>query len=143
MNKKTILAGLTILTLVNAPLLFAQGMTNLRVDITCPATQGQSNVVTNFGTYIAGEGIEQVDSNNPTQIYFLGPVPLGTPSKLTEYNNAGTNYDSTTGQVDCIYSQSGYPTFVVSYILTNGKGGSIQYSNSNFISISLPVGLAK
>jgi hypothetical protein len=93
-------------------------------------------------TYIAGYGTEQIDQNPMVQPYFVGETANDTPSKLNGFINGGVSYNSTTGQIDCTYhSQNALSDFVVSYVLTNGRGGIVQNNTQNMIVIAVPMGL--
>jgi len=139
--KKFAFAALAVSAVVAAPLALAQNPTNILINVVCPSTQTPTNVITNFGNYIAGYGTEQIDQNPMVQPYFVGQTATDTPPRLNGFNSSGVNYDSTTGQVDCSYTQSGFTDLVVSYVLTNGRGGAVQNSNQNSLIIAMPVGL--
>ena len=113
------------------------------VTVYCPGTQGSSNVITNFGSYIGGYGVEYI-LNYTTQAYFRSTAYLqNVPASLANYFNESVAYNSTTGVISCTY-QSSIPTdaiFAVSYNLTNGLGGSVQSQSANAISINFPAGL--
>ena len=117
----------------------------LSVEFVCPGTQGTQNIVTNFGSYIAGYGTEFILSNNNNVYFKSNCLQDGTPRKLTNYNSSATDYDSTTGKVTCTYTSNNSiePNFSVGYYLTNGRGGTIQSQSNNVIAINLPVGFKK
>ena len=145
MRKNNALRSLVLLSsLVLSPgLVLADNPVTYGVTVYCPNTQGGSNIITNFGNYIAGYGVEYI-LNYTTQAYFRSASFIqNVPASLTNYANASVEYNSTTGIVSCLY-QSSIQTeaaFSVSYYLTNGFGGSIQSQASNTITISLPAGL--
>lgn len=112
------------------------------VDYICP----NASSLGNFGTYIAGIGFEILSARTTNTIYFQTRNPLmGVPSSLINYSNSGTNYDGPTGTVTCSFSSSNpaESNFDISYNITNGKGGQIQYRNSNSIRVLFFIGLAK
>lgn len=114
-------------------------------DIVCPATQGTSNVVTNFGNYIAGYGTQFMLANS-LPIYFKSSgAPTGVPSKLVSYINDTADYDSATGKVTCSYVSNslGQPAFSVDYYLTNGQGGIVVAQSNNSVSLMFQVGVKK
>jgi len=114
-------------------------------DIVCPATQGTSNVLTNFGNYIAGYGTQFMFSNSLPVYFKSSAYPTGVPSKLVSYINDTADYDSTTGKVTCSYVSNslGQPAFSVDYFLTNGQGGIVVAQSNNSISLLFQVGAKK
>ncbi|KTD76508.1 hypothetical protein [Legionella waltersii] len=142
MKKSSSVCSLLLLSFVSAAAL--AGPVNLIVDVYCPSTQGPM-VLTNFGDYIGGYGMENILSqNNP--VYFKSiSIAHDVPANLTTYFNESVNYNSTTGQVTCNYMSNNptEPRFGVAYSLTNGKGGAVQWQSQNSINITIPVGLRK
>ncbi|QRN02824.1 hypothetical protein GH742_02455 [Legionella sp. MW5194] len=139
MKKKalvSLISGLALTSLVHASPI---GVT---VDIFCPMAMG-SNALTNFGDYIAGYGYENLLSQNNLIYFKSDSVPTDLPTQLTNYFNEMVNYNSTTGRVTCGYVSNlpTEPRFTVSYYLTNGKGGAVQWQSSNSINIILPMGI--
>ncbi|KGP64184.1 hypothetical protein EP47_10305 [Legionella norrlandica] len=143
MKKFSTLCSLLLLSTITVSPATMAGPVGLVVDIYCPVTQGAPNVITNFGDYIAGYGMENILSqNNP--IYFKTiSMPHDVPAHLGNYYNETVNYNSTTGQVTCSYISNNpiEPRFAVAYTLTNGKGGAVQWQSGNSINIIFPVGL--
>ena len=145
MKKNHVLRSLLVLSsLVLSPgIVLAGNPIHYGVNVFCPYTQTGPNVITNFGSYIAGYGAEDILSQT-TQVYFRSTSYVGNvPARLNNYFNESISYDSTTGVVSCNY-QSNIPTdpvFSVSYNLTNGLGGAVQSQSSNAISIYFPAGL--
>lgn len=145
MKSSIALASLLSLSAIAPTLAFAEPG-GLNIVITCPATNGNQNVLTNFGEYIAGYGQETIEGVGGMPVYFRSFASnfSNLPTKLTNYRNEGVTYVSTTGQVNCNYvsqSPNKEPAFDVSYTLTNGKGGSVTRQAPNSITIRLPVGL--
>ena len=106
---------------------------------TCP----EVSLLSNFGDHIAGFGLEvMLSQNNP--IYFQSNAyPTGVPDTFSNYYNSGTDYDSISATVFCNYTSNNpveHP-FGLSYYVTNGKGGLVQYQNGNSINITFPVGV--
>lgn len=117
----------------------------LFVEFVCPGIQGTTNIVTNFGSYIAGYGTEFILSNSNSVYFRSSCTTESVPHKLTNYSNLSTDYDSTTGKITCTYTSNNQddPNFSVAYFLTNGRGGTIQSQSNNVISVNLPVGFKK
>lgn len=114
------------------------------VDITCPSAQGNTNVITNFGSYIAGYGSESVLSGSNLIYFKSNSLPDDIPRKLTNYFNESADYDSTTGRISCVFaSNTSDPRFSIAYFSTNGLGGIVQAQSNNSISIIFPVGIRK
>ena len=138
----------TLLSLVLSGVAIAPGgvmadPTNVSLYIACPETQPGWNMITNFGNYIAGFGMETVFSTN-IPVYFKSTyMPSNTPNTLINYGNSSIEYDSTTGIVTCNYSTNvaSNPVFSVSYTITNGKGGALESVSNKALSLIFPVGL--
>ncbi len=120
---------------------------SVKVTMDCPdiASKGAENV-TNYGTYIAGHGIEKVNGDAPTQPLFQGPTVPGAniPTDLVTngYGNNGVSYNPTNGAVTCYYKSSmGFDPFSISYLMVNALNGSTVGSGSEEIHIKLPIGL--
>src|SRR5579862_4897668 len=108
-----------------APIISHAAPIGVTEEIFCPYTQGSSNVITNFGNYIAGYGVANLLSQK-IDVYFKSSYfPEGVPSNLSNYLSQSANYDSTTGKVSCTYTSNKVPDpdFTVSYTIVNGKGG--------------------
>lgn len=142
LGKLVIISSLAISSIAGAVDL---GPTSTSIVINCPYTQGGPNVLTNFGSYIAGYGTENILSQY-NQIYFITNGSIdNVPSSLTNYYCESVAYNSTTSTVTCNY-QSSLPTeplFSVSYSITNGIGGAVVAQTGNSINILLPLGFAK
>lgn len=144
MNKNILLAailGASVLAL--SPLSASADPVGLRVTIQCPGIAGNQNVITNFGDYVGGSGMEIMDNQNPFPVYFKSvSLAPNTPADLSNYNNQSARYDSTKGSVSCAYTSSNLsePALSVSYALTNGKGGAVTGSDQASVSFVLPVG---
>jgi hypothetical protein len=50
MKKLVLISALAISAFVSVPAVYAQNPTSVILTVTCPATQGQNNVLSNFGT---------------------------------------------------------------------------------------------
>lgn len=112
----------------------------IQADFTCPIV----DMVANFGTYIAGVGMEELlDNHNPVYFKSNDYVGMDVSSDLSNYFNNGAFYDSTTGIVTCSYSSQihGDPSFDLDYYITNGYGGRIREQTANTIYIIFPFGL--
>ena len=143
MKKSSLVYSILLLSTITFSPVINAGPVGLVVDIYCPATQGTPNVVTHFGDYIAGYGVENILSqNNP--IYFKSiSLAHEVPAQLVNYYNESASYHSTTGQVTCTYASNNpvEPRFGVAYNVTNGKGGAVQWQSNNSINIIFPVGI--
>lgn len=137
-----ILAPLAMANPLKAPLNIIANPVGVPADIVCPSTLGSSNVLTNFGSYIAGFGTESILSVSNAVYFKSNSLPDEMPRKLVNYFNEAADYDSTTGKVTCRYASNGPtdPRFSVYYTLTNGTGGVIQGQSSNSISLLFQVG---
>jgi len=117
---------------------------NVSTFLACPGTNFSNNVITNFGSYIAGYG-EQSFLSTTIPIYFKSEHCIGdAPRSLINYTNFSTSYDSVTGTVTCSYQSSivSEPLLTVAYTITNGKGGIITSQAPNGISLLIPIGSA-
>ena len=138
-------SGIAVSTLC-ASIAMAQGH-SVKVTLDCPdiATKG-SEIVTNYGTYIAGTGFERVNSDAATQPLFQGPTVPGAnipiDLKASGYSNNGVSYNPAVGAVTCYYKSSmGFDPFSISYLMVNAMGGYTVSSGSEEIHLKLPVGL--
>lgn len=138
-----VLAPLAMANSLSTPLNIIANPVGVPADLVCPSTQGTSNVLTNFGSYIAGFGTESILSVGNSVYFKSNSLPDDMPRKLVNYFNESTDYDSTNGKVTCTYASSvpTDPRFAVYYRLTNGTGGVIQAQTSNSISLMFQVGL--
>lgn len=112
-------------------------------DIQCPVAQNSSDMLSNYGDFIAGYGKKSVNNESESQIYFKSKSSVkGIPAQLDHYDNQGVKYNSTTGDVTCSYaSNDGETSFEVTYTLINGKGGRADMISNNKIHIVIPFGL--
>ena len=120
------------------------GPSALTVDVSCPGVHGVTNVITNFGDYVGGYGVEYIMSQPGVPAYFTSPfLPPTVPSSLVYYFNETANYDSKTGIVSCTYLSSlpTEPGFSVAYYVTNGRGGAINTQTASTVEIIFPFGL--
>ena len=120
---------------------------SVKVTMDCPdiANKG-SEKVTNYGTYIAGPGIERVNSDTPTFPLFQGPIVPGAnipvDLKANGYFQTGNSYNPSNGAVTCYYASSmGFDPFSLSYLMTNALNGTTVGHGVDEIHIKLPVGL--
>lgn len=140
-----VISSITMANTINSAAQIITNPVGQPSDIYCPSTQGTTNVVTNFGSYIAGFGTQFSLSNNQP-IYFKSGLPApGTPRKLLSYFNESIDYDSTTGNISCTYASNnfGEPPFSVDYLLTNGRGGIVVGQSNNSISLIFQIGFKK
>lgn len=133
--------GIFLIALLTATNVFA-GPNDHHYSFVCPATSGDSDVITHFGTYIGGYGDEFMNGSHISDAYFKGPVfeESNIPHNISMggYFSSGTSYASATGVVSCMYtSKMGYDPFKVSYQMTNGLGGVVTSSNDGTITIRL------
>jgi len=105
-------------------------------------------MITNYGTYLAGEGMMVVNSDVPTHPLFQGPTVPGAniPIDLKSYGYDGTGvgYNRMDGAVTCYYkSNMGFDPFSISYLMINAVNGTILDSGDEQIQIKLSFGLKK
>ena len=141
MKKKFVLTFAALIVAGTSSLALANP-TGVSVDVVCPVPQDPNSMLSNYGNFIAGYGLEHIEGHNPTRIYFKSdPSIKGVPAKLDQYQNYYAEYSSTTGNVTCSYiSNDGTPSFKVIYTLINAKGGQVINSTSNEITIIIPFG---
>jgi len=119
---------------------------NISVRMDCPDIANHGNErVTNFGTYLAGPGIERVGTGASTFPIWSGLIQSGQniPVDLVAalYHNDGTSYDPNSGIVTCKYASSlAFSSFNLTYKLNNGLGGIVTKSSSEEINLMLMVG---
>lgn len=120
----------------------------VKVTIDCPSIKGKGvdDKVLNYGTYLAGTGIEKINSDEPTYPLFQGTIVPGSdiPSDLQAagYRNCGVEYNPLTGGVLCQYKTwKGHDPFTIGYVMKNALGGSVAGSGKEEIHIKLPAGL--
>lgn len=111
--------------------------------INCPGTTLSANMLTNFGNVVAGYGVESILSQTIPVYFQSTALASNTPASLFNYFNDSASYNSATGVVSCHYQSniSTDPILIVSYNVTNGKGGAVLAQSANSISVNLPVGL--
>ena len=149
MKKISCLASVVAISSLSVSLAFASASHLVKVTVDCPDIGHKgSEIVTNYGTYVAGPGIERVNGDTPTSPLFQGPLVPGSniPMDLVAggYFNAGVDYNPLNGAVVCHYSSSlGFDSFAMSYMLKNAIGGVVASSGSEEIHIKLPLGLVK
>jgi hypothetical protein len=140
--KKTIIASLIPLALSLTPFTVLADPMGLSVKVACPGSTGTKSVA-NFGSYIAGYGLETIQPVGTSAPYFKSEtMPGNVPADLRSYHNSNASYDSTTGKVVCGYisKNAGEPGIAVSYVLTNGKGGLIVSIETDSVNLLLPLG---
>jgi len=140
------LVSIVAISTLSASVAMAAGH-KVKITMDCPdiASKG-SEIVTNYGTYLAGPGIERVNSDSPTAPLFQGPVVPGAnipvDLKSNGYFQTGNNYNPTNGAVTCYYASSmGFDPFALSYIMVNALNGTTAGSGVDEIHIKIPVGL--
>ena len=136
-----------VMSCLSASVALAAQYHTLKVTVDCPdiAVKG-TEIVKNYGTYLAGPGIIRVNSDAPTTPLFQGPIVPGSnipvDLKGSGYKNCGVTYNPSNGAVLCKYhSTQGYTPFSVSYIMVNAMNGTVAGSGNEEIHIKLPVGL--
>jgi hypothetical protein len=113
----------------------------------CPDTHGSVNVLTNYGTYIGGDGTELnsfSDILTPAFFKSVTTTDQKYPANISEggYLHSGTSYTQATGVVSCMYQSTlNYDDIRVNYTITNGTGGFVTTHTDNTITISLSNGL--
>lgn len=143
MKMKLLLAVSASTLAISSPVAFADP-NPFTLQIQCPNVNNPVNILSNYGDYIAGYGIEQIQGHEEVaQIYFKSKSNIkGIPAQLDDYINSGVKYNSTTGDVTCAYSSAvGDPSFGVTYTLANGKGGKAAIAESDRITVIIPFGL--
>lgn len=144
-NFMTKLLSVAIITSCSASLALAQGHI-VKITVDCPDIGSKgTEIVTNYGSYLAGMGIEKVNSDAPTYPLFQSPMIMGLniPSNLAAngYFNDGVSYNALNGAVVCKYASSmGFDGFYLSTMLQNAKGGTVASSGSEEIHLKIPVG---
>ena len=138
--------SVTAVVCLSSSVALAAGHT-VKITMDCPDIANKAlDRLTNYGTYIAGPGIERVNSDAPTYPLFQGPTVPGAniPIDLTAngYFQTGNNYNPANGAVTCFYaSNMGFDPFSVSFMMTNALNGTTISSGVDEIHIKLPVGL--
>lgn len=120
---------------------------SVKVTLNCPdIANKRSEVITNYGTYIAGTGFERINSDAATRPLFQGQTAQGAniPIDLQTngYSNNGVSYNPAVGTVTCYYKSSmGFDPFSISYLMVNAIGGYTVSSGSKEINMKLPIGV--
>ena len=136
-----------VMSCLSASVALAAQYHTVKVTADCPDIGSKgTEIVKNYGTYLAGPGILRVNSDAPTFPLFQGPIVPGSniPADLKAggYKNCGVTYNPANGAVLCKYTSSqGFTPFSVSYIMLNASGGTVAGSGYEEIHIKLPVGL--
>ncbi len=140
--KKVFIFALSLSALAFTSSIFA-GPSNIEINIQCPLPEDPTSGLGNFGDFIGGYGIENIQKQNKT-IYFKSVKPISDqiPSDLKKYHNTNVNYDSVKGEVTCQYTGNG-SDFTVMYTMQNGKGGFVINQTPAIIYLQLPVGFVK
>lgn len=136
-----------ILTTSGASSAFSQSHI-VKITVDCPdiANKG-TEIVTNYGSYLAGQGIQKVNSDASSYPLFQSPmiVGLNIPYNLTShgYFNDGVTYNSVIGAVVCKYSSSmGFDGFYLSTVMHNARNGHVASASAEEIHLKIPVGSA-
>lgn len=138
--------AIAVLSLIVSTQLAAQPNSYL-VHFFCPATSGSIDVLTNYGSYVAGDGRQFFDGDDyMTPAFFKGPVTSDSnvPANVSlgGYTSSGTSYVEATGMITCFYISSlGFDPIKVSYTMINGHGGIVTSSANSSISIYLSRGV--
>ncbi len=142
------LASIVVISSLSASVAFAAtDIHSVKVTVDCPDISVHTkDKITNYGTYLAGEGTERVNSDAPTHPLFQGPIVPGAniPIDLVAggYDGNGVSYNPSNGAVTCYFTSSmGFEPFSISYLMTNALGGTTTSSGDEQIHITLPVGL--
>jgi hypothetical protein len=111
-------------------------------DIRCPNAKTSSDLLSNYGGFIAGYGTKRINDKDETKIYFKSITSIkNIPAQIDHYENAGVKYNSTNGEITCTYSTSlNDPNFAITYTLTNGIGGKADLVSNDMIRIFIPFG---
>ena len=118
----------------------------VKVTANCPDISNKTkDMLTNYGTYIAGSGTVRVNSGLAEYPMFQSPTVQGgnipVDLKAAGYDGTGVNYNPKNGAIICFYqSTMGFDPFSVSYMMTNALGGTTVSSGDEEIKLKLPVG---
>jgi hypothetical protein len=106
----------------------------MNIDIPCPMAREQSNMLSNYGDFVAGYGLERIEGQGDFPIYFKSNTSgKNLSANLNDY------YSCTTGEVTCHYSGMAQNLpFKVIYTLANGKGGKAVAEGPDRINILVP-----
>lgn len=140
------LIAVAVVSTLSASIAVAGGhITKITVD--CPSVSAKTkDKITNYGTYLAGEGTLRVNGDAPTHPLFQGPTVPGAniPVDLKEagYSNKGASYNPANGTVTCFFKTSkAFDAFSISYIMANALNGTTAGSGFEQIHIKVPAGL--
>lgn len=119
---------------------------HVKITVDCPDTSVRTkDIITNYGTYLAGEGAQRVDNDASSHPLFEGPralernIPINI--KASGYDNDRVEYNSLNGEITCFYKSSmGFDPFSVSYRMRNVLGGIVTDAGTVKIRILLPIG---
>ena len=142
------LVSIAVISTLTASVAMAAGH-HVKVTMDCPDISDKTkDRITNYGTYLAGEGTERVNSDTPTHPLFQGPTVPGAnipiDLKAAGYDGTGVSYNPANGAVTCYFkSNMGFDPFSISYLMVNALGGVTVDSGDEQIHITLPVGLTK
>ena len=141
------LVSVAVVSGLTASVAFAQPHI-VKVTVDCPDVLSihTKDKVTNYGTYIAGNGTERVNSDSETYPLLQGPTVPGAniPVDLVAagYDGDGASYNPSNGAVTCYFKSSlGHDPFSISYLMVNALGGTTISTTDEQIKIRLPVGL--
>jgi hypothetical protein len=144
-NMMSKLISVAIITSCSVSMAFAKDHI-VKITLECPdiGTKG-AEIVTNYGTYLAGAGTERVNSDAPTFPLFQSPMITGLniPFNLATngYINDGVSYNATNGAVVCKYTSSmGFDGFYLSTVMHNARNGRVVSSSAKIIHLQIPVG---
>lgn len=109
------------------------------VIFTCPCI----NTLTSVNYHIEGKGFELLVNKNYPIVFESENYLVDVPNNYFNYFNAAVSYDSMKGRVFCQYDSSNTRenSFLLSYQISNGIGGTVQSSSNSSIMIGLPLGL--
>ena len=136
-----------ILTSCSAPIAFASSHI-VKITVDCPDIGNKgTEIVTNYGSYLAGPGIQKVNSDASSYPLFQSPMVVGLniPYNLNShgYFNDGVTYNALIGAVVCKYSSSmGFDGFYLSTVMHNARNGHVASSSAEEIHLKIPVGSA-
>lgn len=142
MKKGLIISLIALSGLTALPAMAAVDFNTYRFE--CPNASGgaPSERLTNYGTYIRGNG-ESNTGTNKVLALFTGVADAGVPLNLSTgaYSHAGTQYNAHSGRITCLFvSGNGAAPFNVSYHAQNIKGGFVQKSENSSIVVRVWAG---
>ena len=142
MKKGLIVSLIALSGLTALPAMAAVDFNTYRFE--CPNASGgaPSERLTNYGSYIRGNG-ESNTGLNKVLASFTGVPDAGVPLNLAAgaYTHAGTQYNPHSGRITCLFvSGNGSAPFNVSYRAQNTKGGFVQKSDNSAITVRVWAG---